>query len=179
MCKYFKFREKETVKQAIQRLKEKNKKIKNKVKIDKNKKIKKEKNSIINNINENSNNDKDDKFNLLLGIVSKLTELSFFDVYSDTITKIAKDYGIENVFLWKYKIIENDNDKKDKKETIYGDYDTCTMREWVKQKFFESPEPNTEFQFLFIDTLNKKNINANKWFNCENILYTKILKNEK
>ena len=143
-----------------------------------NKKIKNEKKAINNIINENKDNNKDDKFNILLGIVSKLTELSYFDVYSDTITKIAKDYGIENIFLWKYKIIETDKDKKDKKETIYGDYDTYTMKEWVKQKFFESPDQNTEFQFMFIDTLNKKNINANKWFNCENVLYKKILKNE-
>ena len=172
--------EKETVKQAIQRLKEKNKKIKNKEKkINKNKTIKNDKKDINNNINENSDSNKDDKFNILLGIVSKLTELSYFDVYTDTITKIAKDYGIENIFLWKYKIIETDKDKKDKKETIYGDYDTCTMKDWVTQKFFESSDPNVEFQFMFIDTLNKKNINANKWFNCDNILYKKILKNEK
>ena len=89
----FLLNEKETVKQAINRLsKEKNNKIKNK-----NKKIK---------LSDNSNSS-EDKFNNLLNIVSKLTELSFFDVYSDNVIKIAKDYGVEYTFLWKYKIIEN------------------------------------------------------------------------
>ena len=161
--------EKENVKQALQRLKNKNKKNDKKLN-KKNKEIKNDKNIDIN---------KDDKFNNLLGIVSKLTELSYFDVYSDTIFKIAKDYGVENIFLWKYKIIEKDKDNKDNKETVYGDYDTLTMKEWVKQKYFESNEENMEFQFKFVDKLNKNNINANKWFNSENILYKKILNNDK
>ena len=155
--------EKETVKQALQRLKNKNKNNK-----EKNKKEKIEK-----------KDKKENEFNILLGIISKLTELSYFDVYSDNIIKIAKDYGIENVFLWKYKTIEFDKETKDKKENIYGDYNTYTMREWVKQKYFEAPNPNIEFQFMFIDPLNKKNINSKKWFNCENILYKKILCCEK
>ena len=153
--------EKETVKQAIQRMKNKNTKNK-----EKNKKIKNEK---------TKNNDNQDKFNSLLEIISKLTELSYFDVYSDSISKIAKDYGIENVFLWKYKIIETKKDNKENKENIYGDYDTYTMREWVKQKYFESPDENTKFQFMFIDLLNKKNINSNKWFGSDHILFKKIL----
>ena len=129
------------------------------------KNIKKEKNK------ENN----DDKFNFLFGIVSKLTELSFFDVYSDTITKMAKDYGIENVFLWKYKTIEINKDTKDKKENIYGEYNTYTIKEWIKQKYFESPNQDLEFQFMFIDPLNKNNINSKKWFNRDNILFKRIL----
>ena len=154
---------KETVKQAIQRLKNKN-----------NNKINKKKKDNNNNKNKNKddNNNSNDKFNVLLDIVSKLTELSYFDVYSDTIIKIAKDYGAENIILWKYKIIE-DKDSKDKKENIYGEYDTYTMKEWNKQKYFESQDKNTEFQFMIIDPLNEKNANANKWFNCNDILYKK------
>ena len=153
---------KETVKQAIQRLK-------NDQNVKKSKNVKKIKND----------KNGDDKFNVLLGIVSKLTELSFFDVYTDTITKIAKEYGIENVFLWKYKMIEIDEDNKEKKENIYGDYDTYTMKEWIKQKFFEADDKNTEFQFMFVDPLNNKNSHANKWFSSDNILYKKILNNYK
>ena len=150
--------EKETVKQAINRLKKgKSNNVKNK-----NKKIK---------LNENN----EDKFNTLLNIVSKLTELSFFDVYSDNLIKIAKDYGVEYTFLWKYKIIENGEDKK---ENIYGDYDICTMKEWNKQKYFESPDDNTIFLFMFKDILNKNNISANKWFDKENILFKKYLDGE-
>jgi hypothetical protein len=156
--------EKETVKQAINRLKKENSKDKIKNKNNKNKKIKKEK---------NSDNNENDKFNILLNIVSKLTELSFFDVYSDTIDKIAKDYGKEYTFLWKYKIIESNETKK---ESIYGQYDTCTMKEWIKQKYFESTdEDNTTFLFLFEDKLDKNNIDANKWFNKEDALYKKYL----
>ena len=154
--------EKETVKQAINRLKKgKSNNIKNK-----NKKIK---------LNENNNENNEDKFNTLLNIVSKLTELSFFDVYSDNQIKIAKDYGVEYTFLWKYKIIENGEDKK---ENIYGDYDICTMKEWIKQKYFESPDDNIVFLFMFKDILNKNNIDANKWFDKENILYKKYLEDE-
>ena len=157
--------EKETVKQAINRLK---KESNNNKKNSKNKKIKK---------NKNDDKYEEDKFNNLLNIVSKLTELSFFDVYTDTIDKIAKDYGKEYSFLWKYKIIESDDNKK---ENIYGDYDTCTMKEWIKQKYFEnSDDGNTSFFFRFEDKLNKNNINANKWFNKEDALYKQYLDNEK
>ena len=149
------FDDKETVKQAINRLKKGKDK-------NKNKKAK------INNDNIN-----EDEFNTLLNIVSKLTELSYFDVYSDNISKIAKDYGVEYTFLWKYKIIE------DKKESIYGDYDICTMKEWIKQKYFESPDDKTVFLFMFKDILNKNNIDANKWFNKDKILYKKYLNNDK
>ena len=155
--------EKETVKQAINRLKQgKNNNTKNK-----NKKIKLNKNK--------ADNNDEEKFNTLLNIVSKLTELSFFDVYSDNIIKIAKDYGMEYTFLWKYKIIENDGNKI---ENLYGDYDICTMKEWIRQKYFESPDDNTIFLFKFKDILNKNNTDANKWFDKENPLYKKYLDDE-
>ena len=159
--------EKENVKQAINRLKkESNNNNKNKKNL-KNKKIKMEK---------NEDKSEDDKFNNLLNIVSKLTELSFFDVYSDTMEKIAKDYGKEFAFLWKYKIIESNDTKK---ENIYGDYDTCTMQEWTKQKYFENiDDDNNSFLFLFQDKLDKNNINANKWFNKNDALYKQYLNNE-
>ena len=157
--------EKENVKQAINRLKKESNK--NNKKNIKNKKIK---------IEKKEDKNEDDKFNNLLNIVSKLTELSFFDVYTDTMEKIAKDYGKEYTLLWKYKIIEgNDN----KKENIYGDYDTCTMQEWIKQKYFENTDgDNISFLFFFQDKLNKNNINANKWFNKEDALYKQYLKVE-
>ena len=78
--------------------------------------------------------------------------------------------------MWKYKIIEKNENKK---ESIYGDYDTCTMREWIKQKYFESFDDNTSFLFLFKDMLNKNNNNANKWFNKEDNLYKKYLDDNK
>ena len=158
--------EKENVKQAINRLKKESNTNNNKKNL-KNKKIK---------IEKNEDKSEDDKFNNLLNIVSKLTELSFFDVYSDTMEKIAKDYGKEFTFLWKYKIIEGNENKK---ENIYGDYDTCTMQEWAKQKYFESADDdNNTFLFLFQDKLNKNNINANKWFNKEDELYKQYLNSE-
>ena len=158
--------EKENVKQAINRLKKESNNNKNKKNL-KNKKIK---------IEKNEDKSEDDKFNNLLNIVSKLTELSFFDVYSDTMEKIAKDYGKEFAFLWKYKIIESNDTKK---ENIYGDYDTCTMQEWIKQKYFENTDDdNNSFLFLFQDKLDKNNINANKWFNKNDALYKQYLNNE-
>ena len=152
--------EKETVKQAINRLK------KGKNDNMKNKKIK---------LKDNNTDLNEDKFNTLLDIVSKLTELSFFDVYNDNILKIAKDFGVEYTFLWKYKVVEKGEDKK---ENIYGDYDLCTMKEWNKQKYFESPDDDTIFLFKFKDILNKNNIDANKWFDKGNILYEKYLNAE-
>jgi len=159
---------KENVKQAINRLKKESNNINSKnKKNNKNKKVK---------IEKKENKSDNDKFNNLLNIVSKLTELSFFDVYSDTMEKIAKDYGKEFTFLWKYKIIEGNENKK---ENIYGDYDTCTMQEWAKQKYFESADDyNNTFLFLFQDILNKNNINANKWFNKEDELYKQYLNSE-
>ena len=53
------------------------------------------------------------------------------------------------------------------------------MKEWIKQKYFESSDDgNTSFFFMFEDKLNKNNINANKWFNKEDTLYKQYLDNE-
>ena len=49
------------------------------------------------------------------------------------------------------------------------------MKEWIKQKYFESPDDNTIFLFMFKDILSKNNIDANKWFDKDNILYKKYL----
>ena len=161
----------ETVKDAIKRLKKINSNKNNDKKNQKKQTIKDNKKED-KKINENKKEDSKNKdlFNDLLTLVSKLTELSFFDVYSDSIRNIAKDYGYKSIMIWKYKIIENKGEKNEK-ETIYGDYDSLTINEWNKLKYFENKnegENKTEFQFMFIDPLNKNNPNAEKWITKDN-----------
>ena len=117
---------------------------------------------------KNKNEDKS-LFNELLNIISKLTELSYFDVYTDNIEKIIKDYGIENVYLWKYKT------KIDNEEEIFQEFSTKTMKKWIKEDYFKETD-KLNFYFMFTDPINKeKNKDSNKWFNTKSDLFNKYL----
>lgn len=113
MIKYL--HEDETVQKAIQRLKPKSKLVKNK-----NQKEKK----------ETSQNDSSNKqeFDNLLDIVSKLLELSHFDVYSDCLEKIIKKYGRNEILIWKYRTIS-----KNKEIQVYESFKTSEIIEWINQ----------------------------------------------
>ena len=103
--------EKETVSQALQRLKPKENKPQ--MRKQKKKEIKKE---------HNSNNK--EAFDKLLEIVSKLTELSYFEVYSDSVNKIIRDYGENSILLFKYKLNLEDtiwNHGKESEEQFWVD----------------------------------------------------------
>ena len=78
--------------------------------------------------------DKKEKFDKLLEIISKLTELSFFDVYTDKIDNILKSYGRFVLYEFKYKTITGD------KEEIFGDFLYDQMKEWVINNYFENTE---------------------------------------
>jgi hypothetical protein len=108
-------------------------------------------------------------FNELLNIISKLTELSYFDVYTDNIEKIIKEYGIENLYLWKYKT------KIDNEEEIFQEFSTKTMKKWIKEDYFKETD-KLNFYFMFTDPINKeKNKDSNKWFNTKSDLFNKYL----
>ena len=71
-------------------------------------------------------------FKELLEVVSKLTELSFFNVYSDCYENIKKSYGIANLIKWKYRTVpaaEQDDLNKDFKE--YGEFSTEEIKSWI------------------------------------------------
>jgi hypothetical protein len=96
---------KETVQKTIQRLKPKSKN-------DENKK----------------------KFDELLDIISKLTELSYFDVYTDTIDKIKSKYKFDEVdankykeLKWKYRMITSKAIKE------FGPFTTDQIQEWFNK----------------------------------------------
>ena len=114
---------------------------------------------------KNKNEDKT-QFNELLNLISKLTELSYFDVYIDN---IIKDYGIENLYLWKYKTIINNE------EQIFESFSTKTIKKWIKENYFTETE-NIKFYFMLIDPINKdKNKDSNIWFDTKSDLYKKYL----
>lgn len=159
-------KENETISQALKRLKPKSsstKKINNK--------HKKETNN--NNIKQNdedtieqpNQNDNDDKFNKLLDIVSKLTELSYFEVYSDTIEKIINDYGEKSIISFKYKTITKEN----RKEEIFGDFSYDQMKEWIKLNYFENTD-QISFFFSAKDPRFDK-VENEKWFSESDTLY--------
>ena len=117
---------------------------------------------------KNKNDDKK-QFNELLNLISKLTELSYFDVYTDTIDNIIKDYGIENIYSWKYKT------KIDNEEQIFESFSIKTIKKWIKENYFNETE-NIKFYFMFIDPINKENNkDSNKWFDTKSDLYKKYL----
>ncbi len=106
---------KETVQKAITRLKPKNKNDENKMKFDE-----------------------------LLDIISKLTELSYFDVYSDTIDKIKSKYNTKDSEInsenkptelkWKYKTIAGKTVKE------FGPFSTAQIQEWYDKVYFNNIE---------------------------------------
>ena len=61
-----------------------------------------------------------------MDLISKLTELSHFDVYYDTYNKILRDYGERVLIKWKYRIVQDNKDNL--KE--YGDFTTDQIKEW-------------------------------------------------
>lgn len=158
----------ETISQALKRLKPKSistKKINNK--------HKKEANSSNNNIKQNNRktieefnqDDNDGKFNKLLDLVSKLTELSYFEVYSDTIEKIINDYGEKSIISFKYKTIT----KEKGKEEVFGDFSYDQMKEWIKLNYFE----NTDQISFFFSAKDPRfdNVENEKWFSESDTLY--------
>jgi len=78
------------------------------------------------------------KFDELIDIASKLTELSFFSVYSDTIKKIEKDYEDElNKPKWYYKTTTKKSTEDDKdiaaEEELFGPFDKDQIKEWANK----------------------------------------------
>lgn len=111
----------ENVQQALNRLNCTNTKIKL------HKQVRKQK---IEEQNTDVKNDK--KFKELLEIVSKLTELSFFDVYYDNYDKILKKYGKFEIIKWNYRTKEQlEDDKLEINE--YGPFSSSDIKEWIKQ----------------------------------------------
>ena len=139
--------EKETVSQALQRLKGNKPQMRNQRK---------------NNVQKEENSNMKEQFDKLLEIVSKLTELSYFEVYSDSVYKIIRDYGEKSILLFKYKTIT-----ADKKEEIFGTFTYTQMTEWISKKYFENTE-QISFEFMVIDPREKSD---EIWFNDKSPLY--------
>lgn len=112
--------EEETVQTAIKRLKPLPKKVNKKLKIDADQAE-----------DEMNKKENETKFKELIDIISKLTELSYFDVYSDTIEKVTKSYGVKGILKWKYRTVT----KTEEKENIveYGPFKTEEIKSWVEK----------------------------------------------
>jgi hypothetical protein len=99
------------------------------------------------------------KFKGVLDIVSKLTELSFFDVYTDNREKIESAYGKQS---WRYRV----KDVMANTYTEYGPYTGSEIKDWYNRK-------------CFVDTADQKfefNIDGNnEWFSSLHPLFKKNL----
>ena len=134
LIKYF-LNENETVGQAIQRLKAAGGEKKFKPLKPQRKKQKNEENSET--IKEDDATKVDSLrnqalFKELLDIVSKLTELSFFNVYSDCVVNIQKSYGMASLIKWKYRTVpvgEKFDLNNDFKE--YGEFTSEEIKSWM------------------------------------------------
>lgn len=74
-----------------------------------------------------------ENFEKIMNIVSNLTELSYFDVYSDTKSKIISELGPLKLIDWFYRI----KMKNDDSETVYGPFTIPQIKEWEKQVFLK------------------------------------------
>lgn len=76
-----------------------------------------------------------EEFNELLDVISKLTELSFMDVYQDSIDKIVEKYGKDEVIMWKYRTREkkSDEDKDFSEVNEYGPFPARDIKYWLKE----------------------------------------------
>lgn len=71
-------------------------------------------------------------FKELLDVISKLTELSHFNVYSDTYSKILTKYGKFEIAQWMYRtIVKLDDGKLEINE--YGPFSSEEIKSWLKQ----------------------------------------------
>ena len=134
--------ETESVQQALGRLKSKSSKINN-LNINKykpqRKKIKteevdfKKEGDTINHSKLNEEQIKNEKlFKELLEIISKLTELSYFNVYSDTYDKIVNKYGQHSVAQWMYRTVLTNQDGN-QEISDYGPFSSAEIKSWINQ----------------------------------------------
>lgn len=120
--------ESETVSEVIKRLKPIPSQPKKTINV---RKIKLDDKQNQNNLEQNKENDvirilNEERFKELLDLISKLTELSHFDIYYDTYNKILRDYGEGDLIKWKYRIVQDNQDNLKQ----YGDFTTDQMKEW-------------------------------------------------
>lgn len=123
-------RKKQKSEETESNLKEKN--LHNNICIDSVSKIKEisDLNSEANAEDERMKNEK--LFKELLDVISKLTELSHFNVYSDTYSKILSKYGKFDIAQWMYRtIVKLDDDKLEINE--YGPFSSEEIKSWLKQ----------------------------------------------
>jgi len=153
----------ETVSQALLRLKPKSIK-KDLKKHNKKQKIELEIES------ESLSDNKGEEFKELLEIISKLTELSYFDVYSDTKKKIEISYGYKSLLKWNYKTIINENDKKPD-IVEYGPFYTYQIRSWIDKKLLEETD-NMKIEFKILNLENNEN---NYWLSRESPVVHELL----
>ena len=153
--------DKETVNQALKRLKPK------KPPALKNKKMKSQE---AKKEEEPSPKDKE-KFDKLLDLISKLTELSFFDVYTDTREKIFRAYGENAILEWKYKTIVKGGKDEEKKEEVFSTFTGEQISEWDKKDYF-TETPTLEFEFCVENPLNSS---KSEWFKKSSELFKKYL----
>ena len=125
LLKFFKNKE-ETVNNIIKRIKPKVIPKKNLPTINKRKNTPV---NLENTLKIEDNKKNEENFKELLELISKLTELSHFDIYEDSYNKLVKDYGEGYLIKWKYRIIQN---KKDDSDIIneYGEFTTNQILEW-------------------------------------------------
>jgi len=72
----------------------------------------------------------------LLEIVSKLTELNYFNVYSDSIKKIEKDHEEElNKLYWYYRMVPKTTITNNEEVELFGPCAKEQIKEWVKSVY--------------------------------------------
>lgn len=137
----------ETVQQAIQRLKPKEQKTQIKYKPSQRKKQKIEENTEENTPLIMNDLEKKKQFQEVLDIISKLTELSYFNVYSDSIEKIIKSYGSQSLLKWFYRTVSVENSEESEE---YGPFTTGEIKKWMEENLLDDTEHmKIQFKVLY------------------------------
>jgi len=78
------------------------------------------------NLNEQQSKKNEERFKELLDLISQLTELSYFDVYYDSYSKILRDYGEKPLIKFKYRVVQENGESLNE----YGEFTTYKIKDW-------------------------------------------------
>ncbi len=91
-----------------------------------------------------------------------MTELSYFNVYSDTYDKIKESYGKKSLLKWYYRTIILQTDTSTSEIHEYGPFTTDQIKSWIDQKLLDDTD---KIKIKFKIT-NDNNIN-NDWLTID------------
>jgi hypothetical protein len=125
LIKFF-ISESESINDVIKRLKPKPAQQKKTINVRKNKATEIKASEANLNLNDQQSKKNEERFKELLDLISQLTELSYFDVYYDSYSKILRDYGEKPLIKWRYRVVPENKESLNE----YGEFTSNQIKDW-------------------------------------------------